>query len=377
MAMRARGDLVGVHIVAGDGLVTGSGELLEHHRSLLEDLGGTYHEIVGSDVAPALTGFARSEEATQLVLGASGRSRWAELLRGSVINEVLRHADGIDVHVIGVGTEEGGGVDRPWARPRAFPPVSKRRQQVGWALAGLGIPLLTIVLANLRESFSLPSQLLLYLLLVVVVAAVGGVGPAAATAVAGSLCANWFFTPPFYRFTIAEGENALALVVFLAVGAVVSFLVLQATARAAETVRSRIELEAVQQASAQERAAMEEQAAEAVLLARTDELRVALLRAVSHDLRTPLASIKASVTSLLAEDVEWPPEVARQFSETIDHETDRLSSLVANLLDMTRLSTGALPVRQVEVGVDELVLAAVTSLGERAQEAHLHIDVDE
>jgi two-component system sensor histidine kinase KdpD len=362
MAMRARGDLVGVHIVAGDGLVTGSGELLEHHRSLLEDLGGTYHEIVGSDVAPALTGFARSEEATQLVLGASGRSRWAELLRGSVINEVLRHADGIDVHVISVGTEEGGGVDRPWARPRAFPPVSKRRQQVGWALAGLGIPLLTIVLANLRESFSLPSQLLLYLLLVVVVAAVGGVGPAAATAVAGSLCANWFFTPPFYRFTIAEGENALALVVFLAVGAVVSFLVLQATARAAETVRSRIELEAVQQASAQERAAMEEQAAEAVLLARTDELRVALLRAVSHDLRTPLASIKASVTSLLQSDVEWSPDAVHEFLATIDEESDRLDHLVGNLLDMSRLQSGSLHVDLQPVGYEEVVPAALASL---------------
>jgi two-component system sensor histidine kinase KdpD len=195
-----------------------------------------------------------------------------------------------------------------------------------------------------------------------VVAAVGGVGPAAATAVAGSLCANWFFTPPFHRFTIAEGENVLALIIFLAVGAVVSFLVLQATARAAETVRSRLELEAAQQASARERAVMEEQAAEAVLLARTDELRVALLRAVSHDLRTPLASIKASVTSLLQRDVEWSPDAIQEFLATIDEESDRLDHLVGNLLDMSRLQSGSLQVDLQAVGYEEVVPAALASL---------------
>jgi two-component system sensor histidine kinase KdpD len=363
MAMRSRGDLIGVHIVAGDGLVTASGELLERHRALLEDLGGTYREIVGSDVAPALTGFARSEQATQLVLGASGRSRWAELVRGSVINEVLRHAESLDVHVISIeGDDAEVVVERLLPRRSPLPPVPKRRRQVGWLVVVVGTPLLTLVLANVRDAFSLPSQLLLYLLLVVVAAAVGGVGPAVAAAVAGFLCVNWYFTPPFYRFTIAEGENALALLIFLVVGAVVSFLVLQASARAAETVRSRLELEAAQEASAIERALMEEQAAEAVLLARTDELRVALLRAVSHDLRTPLASIKASVTSLLQRDVDWRPEAIHEFLATIDEESDRLDHLVGNLLDMSRLQSGSLRVEVQPVGYEEVVPMALASL---------------
>jgi two-component system sensor histidine kinase KdpD len=373
MAMRGHADLIGVHVAAGDGLVTESAELLDRHRALLEDLGGTYHEVVGSDIALALTGFARSEEATQLVLGASGRSRWAELLRGSVINEVLRQSGSIDVHVISHDTDANSGAG-PLARRRALPQVSKRRQQVGWLLAALGIPLLTLALAHLRDALGLPSQLLLYLLLVVLVAAVGGVGPAAATAVAGSLCANWFFTPPFYRFTIAEGENALALVVFLAVGAVVSFLVLQASARAAETLRSRLELEATQQASARERAVMEEQAAEAVLLARTDELRVALLRAVSHDLRTPLASIKASVTSLLQRDVDWNPEAVQEFLATIDEESDRLDDLVGNLLDMSRLQSGSLQVELRAVGYEEVVSAALASLSVPTDPVDIDVD---
>lgn len=362
MAMRARGELVGVHIVADDGLVADTAGLLDRHRGLLEDLGGTYREAVGTDVAPTLTDFARAEQATQLVLGASGRSRWAELTRGSVINEVLRHAGSLDVHVI--STEPDASLDgaRSQRRRSVLPRVSKRRRQVGWLLALAGTPLLTLALANLRTSVSLPSQLLLYLLLVVLVAAVGGAGPAAAAALAGSLGANWFFTPPYHRLTIADGENVLALAVFLVVGAVVSFLVLQASARAAETVRSRLELDAQREASAQERLAMDHQAAEATLLARTDELRVALLRAVSHDLRTPLASIKASVTSLLQHDVEWTPSAIHEFLATIDEESDRLDRLVGNLLDMSRLQSGSLRPLLTPVAYEEVVPAALASL---------------
>ena len=165
----------------------------------------------------------------------------------------------------------------------------------------------------------------------------------------GFLLVNWYFTPPLHTWEIENLDNVLALFVFLLVGGVVSWYGATAGRRAAEAARAQA----------------------------GTELRNALLAAVSHDLRTPLASIKASVTSLLADDVEWPPEVARQFSTTIDQETDRLTVLVGNLLDMSRLTTGALPVRQVDVGVDELVLAAVTSLGERAEGANVDIDVDE
>jgi len=362
MATRTRGDLLGVHVRPADGLAEGPTTLLEEHRVLLEGLGGAYHEIVGADVAPTLTDFARREGATQLVLGASGRSRWGELVSGSVINDVLHRARGIDVHVISM--DGGDAVPAPSlsARRRLFPTVSRRRQRAGWLLVVVGVPLLTLVLANLRETFSLPSHLLLYLLLVVVAAAVGGAGPAAAAAVGGFLLANWYFTPPFHRLTIAHGENALALAVFLVVGALVSFLVLQASARAAETLRSRAEVEALQEASARERQAMEDRAAEALLLARADELRVSLLRAVSHDLRTPLASIKASVTSLLQSDVDWTEEATLEFLRMIDEESDRLDDLVGNLLDMSRLQSGALRFQARPVGYEEIVPAALASL---------------
>ena len=100
MARRAQGELLGVHVVGDAGLARPTPERLDRHRALLEELGGTSHEVAGSDVAAALVGFASSQRATQLVLGTSRRSRWVELTRGSVINGVIREAEGIDVHVI-------------------------------------------------------------------------------------------------------------------------------------------------------------------------------------------------------------------------------------------------------------------------------------
>lgn len=108
---------------------------------------------------------------------------------------------------------------------------------------------------------------------------------------------------------------------------------------------------------------LREQAATARALSEANELRTALLNAVSHDLRTPLASIKASVSSLLQDDVEWPAEAIREFLATIDAETDRLDGLVGNLLDMSRLQTGTLELRSRAVGLDEVIPAALASLG--------------
>ncbi|MGH9037401.1 MAG: universal stress protein, partial [Acidimicrobiia bacterium] len=98
IARRAHGELIGVHVTTDEGLVGPPGGLLDQHRRLLEEMGGQYHETVGADVAAALVDFARSENATQLVLGASRLSRWAELTRGSVINRAVRLSGPIDVH---------------------------------------------------------------------------------------------------------------------------------------------------------------------------------------------------------------------------------------------------------------------------------------
>jgi two-component system, OmpR family, sensor histidine kinase KdpD len=116
------------------------------------------------------------------------------------------------------------------------------------------------------------------------------------------------------------------------------------------------------------------EAAQAETLARGNELRTALLAAVSHDLRTPLASIKAAATSLLSKDVEFEPAEVDELLATIDEETDRLNRLVDNLLDMSRLQTGALLISAEGVGVDEIVALAVASLPSAAR---IELDVPE
>ncbi len=119
------------------------------------------------------------------------------------------------------------------------------------------------------------------------------------------------------------------------------------------------------------------EAATAAELSKVNDLRSALLVAVSHDLRTPLASIKASVTSLLADDVQWDENERREFCVTIDEEADRLSNLVANLLDMSRLTTGAFTVHHVMVGVEEIVPAAIASLGDRGRHGRVAANIPE
>ncbi len=229
--------------------------------------------------------------------------------------------------------------------------LSPRRQLLGATVAVVGLPLITAALIPLRDDLAVESVLLLYLLVVVATAAIGGVWPASAAAIAAVGLVNWYYTPPFHTLTIAEGEHVLALFVFLVVASVVALYV---------TVADR---------NATESAAV---AAEAAALDRANELRTALLSAVSHDLRTPLASIKASVSSLRTHDVVWSAEETAEFLAAIEDDTDRLNQLVGNLLDMSRLQTGVLELTRHAVALDEIVANALSSVGPSAS----GVDVD-
>jgi two-component system, OmpR family, sensor histidine kinase KdpD len=104
-----------------------------------------------------------------------------------------------------------------------------------------------------------------------------------------------------------------------------------------------------------ERARLRRESLRMELLQRTDALRSALLSSVSHDLRTPLSSIKASASSLLQEDVQWSEEERQSFALSIERESDRLNRLVGNLLDMTRIEGGALKPEKEWYPIDELI----------------------
>jgi two-component system sensor histidine kinase KdpD len=256
IAQRAHGELLGVHVTSEEGLAAPAPGMLDQHRRLLVEMGGRYHEVAGADTAAALAGFARAENATQLVLGASRRSRGQELLHGSVINRVMRLSGTIDLHVIAheptPREASRAGRSRSGRHRSLLPP---RRRLAAWALALPGVALLTLALAHLRGSVGLPTVLLLFLALVVTTAAVGGPAPALVAAIMGSLAANWYFTPPLHRLRIADPENLVAFLVFLGVAGAVSNFVVAAARQGADAARARAEAHMLAALAATARAA--------------------------------------------------------------------------------------------------------------------------
>jgi two-component system sensor histidine kinase KdpD len=452
MARRTRGELVGVHVVAGDGLAGPSSFRLSEHRELLQEVGGRFVEASGADVAKALVQAARVENATQIVLGASRRSRWAELFRGSIINTVIRAAGGaIDVHVI--STASGDEETRSLLTPPKLrlAPLSRSRRGTALVLTAVGLPLLTVVLTSIRESLGVQNALLLYLLFVVAIATIGGAIPGTVASIGAFLLLNWYFAPPIHTFTISNSRDVLALISFLVVAGVISALVDLATRRRDDALRAQAEARALaamagtvlqdpeplpklaqelvesfqlegvaifsdagdhwqveaaagrnppsDPSSAEESFAfadgsvlawsgtelrardrevlsgfatqlalalqgrrLQAEAANATALAKANELRTALLAAVSHDLRTPLASIRAAATSLLSDEIDWDPAVSKELLQTIDEEAERLNTLVGNLLDMSRLQTGSVTIAAQPIGIEEIVASAIVGL---------------
>ena len=128
-----------------------------------------------------------------------------------------------------------------------------------------------------------------------------------------------------------------------------------------------------QAALAIDRAHLIEEATRAAALEEADRLKSAILAAVSHDLRTPLASIKASATSLLQEEIAWDAATRREFLTAIDEETDRLARLVANLLDLTRIQGGALKPEKEWNEIGELVASVTDRLAPLLQTHPLRV----
>ena len=206
-----------MHVRSADGLASPDDGLLERHRALLYQLDGRYVEVVGADPADALVRFARAENATQIIMGSSHRSRWAELTQGSVINQVIRAAGPIDVHVISANDRPA---PRAAMRPRALRPLaprSARSTALAWIGALVGIPLLVLALIPLRDAMGVPGTLLLLLVGPVAVAVLGGLLPAIAASLVTFLLADWFYIAPRNSLRFAHAGDALALVVFVAV----------------------------------------------------------------------------------------------------------------------------------------------------------------
>ncbi|MDP9094252.1 MAG: DUF4118 domain-containing protein [Actinomycetota bacterium] len=479
IAARATGgDMLAVHIARSDGLAGSSLAELAQQRVLVESLGGSYHSIIGDDVADAILDFARAKNATQIVIGASRRNPLLAMLTGPGTGmEITRTSGSIDVHVVSHDYVGKGRV-----LPRLTGGLTIQRRLTGLAVGTILLASLGAICASSRGSLSLGSDLLLFLLAVVIVSLIGGFYPAFVTAVAASLLINYYFVPPIHTFTISQPENVLALVVFIVIASLVSRVVDMAARRNTEAARSNAEAEtlstlagsllrgeqalpallervretfavhsvtllrhdtsapasggyaasqrsagglrgtwscvasvgddpclrpedgdtevpvgedlnlvlrgrvlaaedqrvlaafAAQVAVAYQQRRLAEAADAAAPLAEVDRTRTALLNAVSHDLRTPIASAKAAVSSLRSADVTWSPRDQQELLANADSALDRLTSLVTNLLDLSRLQAGVLLVAARAVGVEEVVSLA---LDHTAGGARVELDVPE
>lgn len=447
------GDLLAVHVRASDGLAAESPQTLQNQRTLVKDLGGSYHTVTGEDPGSALLDFARSVNATQIVVGVSRRKSLPGRLFGGVGNKVVRESGDIDVHMV---SHPLGGRGRERSRQGD---LGRARVGIGFALAVL-LPVLVQLLLAISPAHNIATAALIQLTGSVAVALVGGLWPALLGALWSSLLLNYFSVPPLGTLTISDPQNLLALFVFAAVSTAVAVVVDRSARRSKEASRARAEAETLgdltrgastaddpvqgllEQAVAVfqvrkaalytstagtgtaggaaggqgwqliatadnpegtglsgpmvsdrvetvehidpgtrlvltgralpasdrrllgafgahlaallERRQLAASRREVVRLAESNSMRTSILRAVSHDLRTPLAGIKLAVGGLRQPGVRYTESEEQDLLATIEECSDRLDVLVGNLLDMSRITSDSVapllkPVRWSEV----------------------------
>ncbi|MCI2418417.1 DUF4118 domain-containing protein [Saccharopolyspora sp. K220] len=463
IAARAGAELLVVHVLRSDGLAGTSPTNLARARRLAEDVGATFHTVVGDDVSEALLEFARGVDATQLIVGTSRRPRFARVFEEGIGATTVQKSGHIDVHMV-THDEASLGLRFPRA-PRN--PLPLPRQVWGWALAVL-LPVIVTAAAYWWESqLSLSTDVGGYILATVLVALVGGTAPAVVAAVLAGGLMNFFFTEPRYSLAVADPENVVTVGVMLVVGVMVAIVVDRAARLTSQAARARTEaallasyartvltdpnplqrlLEKIVENFGQSSAAllektdgrwqiaactgpnpcakpaesdvdvevspevhlalrgrdgsgplpaadqtvleaaagqalialrqqrMADEAAETQRRADANQLRTALLSAIGHDLRTPLSSMKASVSTLLSPDVELDDTDTRELLIGMDESLDRLTALVHNLLDSSRLATGAVVPLLHPITYDEVVARALAALDGRR---FVTVDVNE
>lgn len=230
----------------------------------------------------------------------------------------------------------------------------------GYIGAVFGTSAITLVLAPVQTSINSTTVALTFLLIVLFVALFWGSRPALLAAVLSMLSLNFFFLPPLYTFSISHQQNWVALIVFFTTALVVGQLSARAKRRAEEAEAARREIERLY---SELRDAFE-RASEAEALRRSEKLKSTLLDAVTHDLRTPLASVKASITTLLEEaraprDVALDAESRLEMMEVIDQESDRLNHFIGDLIELARIEAGELQLRPRWGAIEEIINAAM------------------
>ncbi|OIH95454.1 ATP-binding protein [Curtobacterium sp. MCBA15_001] len=438
-ARSSGGELAAVHVTTNDGLRERHPGALGKQRALLEQLGGTYHQVVGDDVPSTLVRFARSIDATQIVIGVSRRTRIVAALTGPGIgNTVIRESGDIDVHMV-THERAGGG----FALPKLGGSLSRGRVLAAFALSLVVGPLLTWLLSFARTPDAITTDVLAYQLLVLVVALVGGMYPAVFAAVLSGLSLDFFFVQPLYQVTVQQPWHLVALVMYVISAVLVSFVVDRSARRSRTARRAAAESglligiagsvlrgdDALQALVARTREAfgftglrvrqgdlvpatsgtfgeapdattslpsgavlefagapddptqrrllrvVEQQidaavehreltraAVDAERIAAADRVRSAILAAVGHDVRRPIAAASAAVQTLRASDIALSEPDREALLATADESLGQLAVLLGDLLDVSRVQAGVLAVSAVPLPLETVVAPALDEL---------------
>jgi two-component system, OmpR family, sensor histidine kinase KdpD len=448
---------------------------------LAEQLGAETITLTGENVAQELLSYARSRNATKLIVGKPVRSLWKEWIFGSVVSDLVHQSGDIDIYVITGEAGEG----QPLVR-RSFKRTSRLSGYV-YALAGVSVA--TAVAWAMFPYFGLANLIMMYLIAVIFIAIRLGRGPSVLASVLSVATFDFFFVPPYFTFAVSDFQYLLTFGVMLVVALVISNLavrireqaelaryrerrtgVLYTMSRDLATHRGtamlvqvatkhlrdvfdgqvaifladaekRVRLQRAEQlyfeldpkesgvaqwvfdhneraglgtdtlpgasalylplvgstgaigvvavrpkdtallldpeqlhlleslvnqvALAIERTRLSEEAQQAHVRVETERMRNAILSSVSHDLRTPLATITGAASSLLDDRSQLNPRDRLELCRSIYREADRLDRLLKNLLDMMRIEAGAVQLNREWHPLDEIVGAALSRLEER------------
>jgi two-component system sensor histidine kinase KdpD len=248
---------------------------------------------------------------------------------------------------------------------------------LGLLVAVTVVAIATAIVYPLKSLAPAVSLGIVFVPAVLLVSAGWGLWQGLFTALLSAMAFNWFHLPPVGRVTIADDRSVVALVVFVIVAVASSALAEVARARATEAEHRREEADRTLAEMAElsrEKDRMQAEAIEAAALRRSDELKTALLRSVSHDLRTPLTSMIAAGAALDSSTVT--PSERHELSVAIVEEGERLSRLVENLLDVSRLESGNAKPHREQVSLAEVLEAARHSIGAAGQLVQLALDPD-
>ena len=256
------------------------------------------------------------------------------------------------------------------------------RRWAAYALAVAGIIVVTISLKLFDGNINATTVALALLVVVLFVATAFGSGPAVVASLVGGVCFNYFFLPPVGTLNIADPHNWIALLAFLITAITAGQLSARAKRRAEEAYTAQQEVERLYH----ELQDSFERSSQAQALKQSERLKSALLDAVTHDLRTPLTSIKASVTTLLdgersrergAAEGQLGNEGRREMLEVIDEEADRLDRFIEGLMELARIEAGEMHLRRKWSSLNEIIVAAMKRAEPRTRAHRVELWLDE